>query len=78
MSINAVSLVQPICTHAFLLQVLINLWSVLRHPKLWPDPDVFRPERFLNEDGKALHRSELIPARFLWVSTAVRGLGTHV
>lgn len=31
-----------------------NVWAVHRNPNLWKDPHVFKPERFLNEDGSAL------------------------
>ncbi|XP_021941273.1 methyl farnesoate epoxidase-like, partial [Zootermopsis nevadensis] len=34
--------------------VLINLWSVHRDQKHWGDPDVFRPERFINEHGELI------------------------
>lgn len=42
-------------------QVLVNLNSVLRSPEVWGDPDKFRPERFIGEDGKLLRFEELIP-----------------
>ena len=33
--------------------LLINLWSVLRDPEIWsPDPNKFRPERHLDENGR--------------------------
>jgi len=31
--------------------VLINVWSVHHDKDHWGDPDVFRPERFLADDG---------------------------
>ena len=31
--------------------VLVNLWSFHHDPDIWNDPDDFRPERFLEEDG---------------------------
>ena len=30
-------------------QVFITIWTVHRHPELWPDPHRFEPERFLEE-----------------------------
>jgi len=32
--------------------VIISLWSVLSDPGHWGDPEVFRPERFLDSNGK--------------------------
>nr|AKI33846.1 cytochrome P450 76AD1-like protein [Anulocaulis leiosolenus] len=29
-------------------QVLVNLWAIGRDPNVWPDPEVFRPERFMD------------------------------
>ena len=31
--------------------VLINLWSLHHDPEIWDDPNNFRPERFLDEEG---------------------------
>ncbi|KAH8994583.1 cytochrome P450 [Lactarius akahatsu] len=31
--------------------MIINSWGILHNPELYPDPETFNPERFLNEDG---------------------------
>jgi cytochrome P450 len=42
--------------------IVSNLYACMRDPKVWGDPDNFRPERFLSEDGKTVIRHEaLIP-----------------
>ncbi|KAH9510280.1 cytochrome P450 2 sub U member 1 [Bulinus truncatus] len=41
--------------------VLPNLDAVLRSKEIWGDPETFRPERFLDEQGDIVKREELIP-----------------
>ncbi|CAH1243936.1 CYP1A1 [Branchiostoma lanceolatum] len=42
--------------------IMPNLWNVVRDPEIWGDPDSFRPERFLDDDGKVLSKpSALMP-----------------
>ncbi|XP_078657794.1 cytochrome P450 1A1-like [Branchiostoma floridae x Branchiostoma belcheri] len=42
--------------------IMPNLWNVVRDPEIWGDPDFFRPERFLDGDGKVLPKpSALLP-----------------
>ncbi|KAJ7319206.1 hypothetical protein OS493_036369 [Desmophyllum pertusum] len=56
--------------------VLVNLWSLHHDPAIWDEPDDFRPERFLDEDGK------FVPPRadrFLPFSAGRRScLGEHL
>ncbi|KAJ7319207.1 hypothetical protein OS493_036370 [Desmophyllum pertusum] len=56
--------------------VLVNFWSLHHDPAIWDDPEDFRPERFLDEDGK------FVPPRadrFLVFSAGRRScLGEHL
>ncbi|XP_022111570.1 cytochrome P450 2J6-like [Acanthaster planci] len=38
-----------------------NMWRIFRDPKIWPEPEMFKPERFLNDEGKAFKPEEFIP-----------------
>ncbi|KAJ7007549.1 cytochrome P450 76T24 [Populus alba] len=43
-------------------QILINIWAIGRDPAIWPDPNSFRPERFLECQADVKGRDfELIP-----------------
>ena len=48
--------------------VLVNLASVLKDPRVYPDPDIYRPERFLSDDGKAV----VVPEEFVPFSKGPR------
>lgn len=41
--------------------VLVMPWTLHRHEKLWDNPRVFRPERFLPENKAKLHRFQYLP-----------------
>ena len=42
-----------------ILQIWGNLWAILRNPDVFPKPEEFRPERFIQEDG-TLHSHEQV------------------
>ena len=41
--------------------VVPNLWEVHHDPDTWTDPNVFRPERFLNSDTEFVNTDQVIP-----------------
>jgi len=43
------------------VQVIVNLYSAHMDPEVWEEPYVFRPERFLNEDGQVTGKERIIP-----------------
>ncbi len=45
----------------FFLKVIAMLYLILRDPKIWPEPDVLRPERFLDAEGKCIKHEQWIP-----------------
>jgi cytochrome P450 len=42
-------------------QIVIPIYAIHRHRKLWEDPDRFDPDRFLPEREKALPRTQYMP-----------------
>ncbi|XP_072014923.1 cytochrome P450 2A10-like [Amphiura filiformis] len=41
--------------------VISNLYAVMHSPELWRDPEEFRPERFLDDEGNFHEPDEVIP-----------------
>ncbi|XP_072035376.1 cytochrome P450 2U1-like [Amphiura filiformis] len=41
--------------------IVSNLYAVMRDPNMFPEPDQFKPERFINDEGKYFEREEVCP-----------------
>ncbi len=42
-------------------QIVISPWHLHRHERIWDDPDLFRPERYATEAGRACLRDAFLP-----------------
>ncbi|KZT69372.1 cytochrome P450 [Daedalea quercina L-15889] len=40
--------------------VMVNIWSICRDARFWDEPDVFRPERFLEADTQTLDPRNIV------------------
>ena len=45
----------------YINQVIANLYSAHMDPDVWPNPEKFIPERFLDDDGKFQEGNRVIP-----------------
>lgn len=52
--------------------LLPNLWYIHHDPTIWKDPWVFRPNRFLDSEGKLLHHEHKLMQSVLPFSTGQR------
>ncbi|XP_078602690.1 cytochrome P450 2D4-like [Branchiostoma floridae x Branchiostoma japonicum] len=41
--------------------IMVNLWSVHMDPQLFPEPNTFQPERFLDQDGNFVKHEAIMP-----------------
>ena len=41
--------------------IMINLWALHRHKKLWDRPDSFMPERFFGDNRESIERFQYLP-----------------
>ena len=39
---------------------MVNLWAVHNDPDYWKEPDIFKPERFIDEKGNFVKSSHLV------------------
>uniref|UniRef100_A0A3Q3J983 Cytochrome P450, family 17, subfamily A, polypeptide 2 n=1 Tax=Monopterus albus TaxID=43700 RepID=A0A3Q3J983_MONAL len=42
-------------------QVLVNMWSIHHNPQYWDNPDLFNPDRFLDDQGQRVTPSCFLP-----------------
>ncbi|XP_072552229.1 cytochrome P450 17A2 [Salminus brasiliensis] len=42
-------------------RVLVNMWAIHHDPKHWEEPDCFRPDRFLDAQGKKITPPSFLP-----------------
>ncbi|XP_054165707.1 cytochrome P450 2J4-like, partial [Oppia nitens] len=58
-------------------QILVNLWAIDNDPKLWDNPQVFRPERYLKDNGTVFFKPEhFIPFSYGKRSCPGEAMGT--
>jgi len=67
-------------------KVLLDLYGTNHHPEIWPEPEAFRPERFLEWDGSAFnfipqgggdhYRNHRCPGE--WITIEVMKLGVNL
>jgi len=39
----------------------LNLYAIHNNPEIWDKPEEFRPERFLDENGKVANQETILP-----------------
>ena len=58
---NGIFIGQILCKNCSGTAIYANLWAVMHDKYYWKDPNEFRPERFLDNDGQFRRDDRCVP-----------------